>query len=134
MKVFSHFPSTSHSPMYRCLISTFKFCPLFALLNYETSSYSFEVSGKFCTNSIFTLKSKDNLNLKSQSFSPYEYTQKDIFPSMSWFLTTWNHLICFNSHQNARQEKAFSGKVMNNVSKVIPTTALSNDELFSDPK
>lgn len=83
LKVFSHFPSTSQSHMYRCLISTPKFCLLFALLNYEMSSYSFQVSSKFCTNPIFTLKSKDNLNLKSQSFSPYEYTQKDIFSSMS---------------------------------------------------
>lgn len=32
------------------------------------------------------------------------------------------------------KKKAFLGKVMNNVSKVASTTALSNDELFSDPK
>lgn len=74
------------------------------------SSYSFEVSRKFCTNPILTLKSKDNLNLKSQSFFPYEYTQKDLFSSMSWFLTTWNHLICFKSHQSEREKKHFWAK------------------------
>lgn len=70
MKVLSLFPSNLHGHMYRGLISKFKFCLSSALLNYEMSSCSFEVSSKFFYKSY----------LNSQKQREFKFEKSVIFP------------------------------------------------------